>query len=392
MIKVMILGAGIYQVPLIKKSKELGYYTIVISYKGNYPGFKFADKVYYEDTTNIAKILEIARNENIDAIVTTGTDVAILTLGKINDELGLCGLSHTAAKLSTNKLDMKEAFLSGGVRTANYEKVSKLSEAIDAFNKFQKPVIFKVVDSSGSRGIIKVSDESTIPSIYRKISKITKEDYIIVEEYLTGEEFGAQAFVFDKEIKFIMPHGDMVFKGDAGVPIGHYVPYITREEVLEDVKLQLENAVKALKLDNCGINADFILCNGKVFVLEIGARVGATCLAEMVSIHYGIDYYKYILDAALSNELETIGEPEKACIAELLLASKDGIIKRISYEGEQYECIFDLSFDYFEGDRVRKFQVGPDRIGQIVLEGESLNQLNDFLIKIKRNLVLEISD
>lgn len=45
--KILILGAGIYQVPLIKAAKRLGIYSIVVSIPGNYPGFALADKVYY---------------------------------------------------------------------------------------------------------------------------------------------------------------------------------------------------------------------------------------------------------------------------------------------------------------------------------------------------------
>ena len=47
MTKIMILGAGIYQVPLIETAKKMGLYTIVVSIPGNYPGFALADKVYY---------------------------------------------------------------------------------------------------------------------------------------------------------------------------------------------------------------------------------------------------------------------------------------------------------------------------------------------------------
>ena len=43
--KILILGAGIYQVPLIKTAKRMGLYTIVASIPGNYPGFELADKV-----------------------------------------------------------------------------------------------------------------------------------------------------------------------------------------------------------------------------------------------------------------------------------------------------------------------------------------------------------
>ena len=42
----MILGAGIYQVPLIRAAKEMGFFVIVVSIKGDYPGFALADKIY----------------------------------------------------------------------------------------------------------------------------------------------------------------------------------------------------------------------------------------------------------------------------------------------------------------------------------------------------------
>lgn len=45
-------------------------------------------------------------------------------------------------------------------------------------------------------------------------------------------------------------------------------------------------------LNNCAINADFILKDDKTYVLELGGRSGATCLAELVSIYYGYDYYE----------------------------------------------------------------------------------------------------
>ena len=43
--KLIILGAGIYQAPLIRQAKELGLFVIVVSSPGDYPGFALADKV-----------------------------------------------------------------------------------------------------------------------------------------------------------------------------------------------------------------------------------------------------------------------------------------------------------------------------------------------------------
>lgn len=154
--KILILGAGIYQVPLIKKAKELGLYTIVASIEGNYPGFKLADKIYYANTIDINLIKEIARNEKISAICTTGTDVAVQTIGAVCDELGLCGISEESAKKATNKLLMKEAFSNGNVRSAEFIKATTIEEAKKGAITIGLPVMFKSVDSSGSRGTVSI--------------------------------------------------------------------------------------------------------------------------------------------------------------------------------------------------------------------------------------------
>ena len=60
---ILILGAGIYQVPLIKKAQEMGLRAVITSIPGNYPGFAAADKVYYANTTDKDAVLDIARSE-----------------------------------------------------------------------------------------------------------------------------------------------------------------------------------------------------------------------------------------------------------------------------------------------------------------------------------------
>jgi len=96
--KILILGAGIYQAPLIKKAREMGLYSVVLSIPGNYPGFALADKVLYVDTTDYQKVCEAAREEAVDGICTAGTDVAIVSLGYACEKLGLPGISHDAAR------------------------------------------------------------------------------------------------------------------------------------------------------------------------------------------------------------------------------------------------------------------------------------------------------
>ena len=406
--KLLILGAGIYQVPLIKTAKAMGIQTIVASIPGNYPGFELADKVCYENTTDHQKILEIAKAEGIDGIVTAGTDVAVITIGKVCDELGLKGLSAEAAECATDKLLMKQCYEKHGVRSARFRRISfDDADYAETVSELTLPVMFKSVDSSGSRGITKVDDPSGFEAARQNVLDNTRSDYFIVEEYVDGEEFGAQAFVQDGKLEFILPHGDYVFKGDTGVPVGHFAPYDLAPEVIEDARKQLEGAARAMKLDNCAINADFILSGGKTYVLELGGRSGATCLAELVSIYYGFDYYEKIIRVAIGEKVDFAPGPaalESAKLAgrsvndgggvpnasHLLMSDKDGVIVSQTNANGPDPDICDVQFDYRPGDSVHKFRVGPHRIGHVITKGKSLDDAVALLDKALANIHIEV--
>lgn len=381
--KIMILGAGIYQVPLIKQAKAMGLYTIVVSIPGNYPGFAFADKVIYENTVDAEAILKVAQKEQIDGICTTGTDVAVLTIGKVCDAMGLRGVSAEGAEIACDKSLMKQAYQSQGVQTAQCRYVpleTTETDLSDICSSLGYPVIFKAIDSSGSRGITKVSAPKDIQKAYEAVKAVSRHSEFLIETYLVGDEFGAQAFVQDGKLEFVLPHGDYVFKGDAGVPIGHYAPY-DLPQLEEEIKIQTELAVRAMKLDNCAINADFMLCNGKVYVLELGARGGATCLVELVSLYYGFNYYEKILQVALGEKVDfSPANGERVPNAShLLMSDCDGVITAIENDNPPSENIVEISYDYVAGDQVRKFHVGPDRIGHVIVTGETLTQAEENL-------------
>lgn len=409
--KLMILGAGVYQVPLIQQARRMGIETLVVSVPGNYPGFAFGDKICYEDTRDYEKILEIARAENIDGIVTTGTDVAVVTIGKVCDALRLPGLSFEAGKVATDKMLMKQNYEKHGVRTARYRRISleedsKENGAAEGNKDFQIikrleqelaglefPLIFKAVDTSGSRGIVKAENSSKFAEAYQRVRENTRKDYFIVEEFLEGEEFGAQSFVSQGKIQFILPHGDYVFQGDTGVPIGHWAPYELEQSVIEDAKEQLQKAVIAMGLDNCALNADFILSGGKPYVLEIGGRAGATCLAELVSLYYGYNYYEKIIQAALGLIVDFASQEANPNVGMLLRSEKTGSIRKIVNKNDREDKqIVEIQFDYQAGDQVQAFRVGPHRIGHVVVKADTLEEARAKMKEALGKIEIEVEE
>lgn len=69
----------------------MGYHTVLSDYLPDNPGQYIADSFYPESTTNIPKILEIARREQIDAIVSFASDVAAPTAAYVAEKINLRG-------------------------------------------------------------------------------------------------------------------------------------------------------------------------------------------------------------------------------------------------------------------------------------------------------------
>ncbi len=389
--KLMIMGAGIYQVPLIKAAKEMGIYTIAVSIPGKYPGFAYADEVLHINTVDAEAVLKAAKERKIDGICTAGTDVAVMTIGRVNDALGLSGISYNAAKIACDKVLMKQCYEEHGVRTARYRKVYFNENVEEKIKDLQYPLIIKIVDSSGSRGITRVDRPDQVQAAITNAQAFTRKDYYIVEEFIIGREFGAQAFVMDGKVQFILPHGDYIFMGSTGVPAGHFAPYELSEEAQQDCCETCEKAILAMGLDNCAVNCDFIMRDGKTYVLEIGGRSGATCLAELVSIYYGYDYYKKIIEVALGMKPDFPKDKAVPNASKLLMSDKDGeIIALANRNPKSDKGIYEVCFDYTVGDQVKKFHVGPNRIGHVVTKGRTLAEATAALDRALKNIEIEV--
>lgn len=398
--KIMILGAGIYQVPLIKKASEMGFYTIVVSIPGDYPGFKYANKVYYENTTDTTAVLEIAKTEKIDGIVTTGTDVALATLGYVCDELGLKGVSKDSASKSCNKILMKQSLSSANVNTAKYVVAStsdSLNSIINKCDAIGYPLVIKAVDSSGSRGITVVKDSSMVETAVNSVKEISRTHDFLIEEFLDGEEYGADAFIIDGQIQFIIPHGKYVYYAKTGIPVGHYAPY-NDQFVVDSTITEASKAIKAMGYDNCAVNFDIMLHNNKPYIIEVGARCGATCIPELISLYCGYDYYEQMINACLNNNCNATPIPSKlkASASKLLFSTKSGTLKAINGVNDITICrnacegIYEVVVDKQPGDEIPAFEIGPHRIGHVIAYADTLSRAEELLNDVVNKIEFEL--
>ena len=389
--KLMVLGAGFPQAQLINAAKELGYHTVVCSIPGNYPGFGCADEIAYADISSPKAVLTAAKEHAVDGIATCCLDTGVRALGYACEQLGFPGLREEAAIRCADKWQMKNAFMDAGVNTAKCYQVTDQESLTAALDKLTFPVVLKAVDLQGSKGVYICPTREDVYANYSEAMKLTRKDFCIVEEFIEGEELGAQAFVYNGEIVFILPHGDNTYMSHTAVPVGHYVPIDVSADILDSVRIESEKAIRAVGLDNCAVNIDLIERDGKIYVIELTGRAGATCLAELVSIYYGIDYFKMIASMAMGEDPLAIFNARSgvhtANASRMLLSEVSGTVKNINNNVPMDENVYDLSLIIREGDHIEKFTNAKDRIGQVIVSGktaeECLQRIDTILTQIK---------
>ena len=385
--RVMILGAGLYQVPLIETAKRMGLETVVVSVPGPYKGFSLADRSYYVDTRDREQILEIARSEQISGICTTGTDVAVRSVGYACEKMGLNGISLAAADVLCDKALMKEAFLKGGVSCASGGRAFTAEQVKEIAEQIGYPVVVKRVDSSGSRGITVVYSESELEDAYQYARRKTTQDYVVVERFLRGTEIGVDGYIRNGRVVFCAPHAKFLYRGQkTTVPMGHGFPLVCSSQLEEDIANQMQLAADATGADNCCFNADVMTDGDRAFLIEMGGRCGATCIPELIGTYYGIDYYEAMLTEAMGSGADFSGQAQRRpCMAKLLCSPKEGIVTDIDEEllDEIRKDNVRITIDPEVGGHVFAMSDGTDRIGSVLLETQSENELDDICQRVR---------
>jgi biotin carboxylase len=391
----MILGAGVYQAPLIRCARDLGWSTAVVTPPGPWPGLALADRHIPLDIRDRDGVLQAARELEVAGILTTGSDVGVPTIGAVVDGLGLAGTGYEAAVACSDKQAMKRAFQATNTPTADYRVAHTPAEARAAVSGIGLPALIKPPDSSGSRGVTVVRATGDLAPAFDAALAISRTGGVVVEQFLSGRELGAQVVVVGATVHDCIVHNDTVWTRHGSVPVGHSLP--SREAASVDGRIGeiLERAITGLGIRDTIVNADVILVDDEPYVLEIGARMGGTCLPETISLWRGFDAYQVAVALAVGEKprLEARHEPIPNA-SRLLWSDREGTLRRVGVPPEVTgnRALHALQVDVTAGQRVPRFRAGNDRLGHLITVGPGWQCAEESAERLAQAITIELVD
>lgn len=390
---ILIFGAGELQLSIINRANAMGLFTVGIDpcedafAKNACQAFEVVGGQDYEGT------LAVAKKYNISAVVTAATDKPLVMMARIAKELNLPFYSVETAQWSTDKYQMKQRFIEGGVPCAQGRLIHSADEAKDLFF----PVICKPRDNSGSRGVKLCRDVNELQECIDEALDNSKLDTVLVEEFIEGREFSIETLHYEGKTDVIQFTEKKTTEFPYNVELGHKQPANLTDHERQQIREIISKIAACMNFENCPSHTELKVNDRGIFVIETSPRLGGDYITSTLTpLSTGINLEDQLLHIALGEKVDTttgrVNKASAVCFLSLPEGEVAAIDKRI-YDVASFSGIFSFNIKLKVGDKVNKITSSLNRYGQFIVSGESCkdidNKVNEYkeyidkMVKIK---------
>jgi len=397
--KLLVIGAGIGQIPIILKAKRRGIHVSVVTLPGNLPGIDLADDVFYCDIYDRESIVEWAKNHGITAVISDQNDIMNPTVAFVAEKLGLPGNRFDQVMAYCNKNAYRDNCDILGIPAPKHIAVDNANFSISSFD-CPLPWIVKPADSQSSVGVQKITkNEELKPALDVALSH-SKTHSAIVEEFFTGKEIVCEGFI-NKGKYYLLAFADRKYFDLNGlmIPSQTIFPSLVKQELLDRV-LECEQRMASYISPSFAIVHSEYLVNeqsGEIRVVESALRGGGVYISShLIPFATGIDINEILLDKVMGIEVDVervLSRRKDAASGYVCFYLPEGIVKRVYGIAELQNLSFVkmVCLDMIqEGQKTEPMLHKGLRKGPILVTGESREDLEKNIRIVQEILSIKV--
>ena len=288
--------------------KEEGYETIIVN---NNPetvstDFDIADKLYFEPLTpeDVENIVNIEKPDG--AVVQFGGQTAIkLTEALMKMGVPILGTKAEDVDAAEDRELFDEILEKCSIPRPTGGTVFTAEEAKKVANRLGYPVLVRPSYVLGGQGMQIATCDEEVEEFMEIINRIAQDHPILVDKYLQGTEVEVDAICDGTDILIpgVMEHIERagVHSGDS---ISVYPAYSLSKEIIDTIEDYTEKLARSLHVKGM-INIQFIVCDGKVYVIEVNPRSSRT--VPYISKVTGIPIVKLATKCIIGHTIKEMG-------------------------------------------------------------------------------------
>lgn len=307
--KMLLLGGGHAEIPLIQAAQSLGWYVITTGNAREGLGHPYADKNVFADFSDKDAMLELAKSEGVTAVCSGCNDFALLSTVYVCEKLGLPGHDSYATSLEIHHKDKYRALATRlGIPTPRALVVRSVTEFEAAITELAFPIIVKPVDLTGGKGIHRVATPEEAREAYKDACSRTRQDHIVVEEFVQGSNHGFSAMLVKGKVAFAFADNEQYYINKYMVS-GANSPSTSSGKTLAMLREYSERIARELNLVDGILHIQYIeQADGTPVIIEICRRPPGDLYIKFVKYATGIDYPRFIVMAETGEDISDIAD------------------------------------------------------------------------------------
>lgn len=307
--KMLLLGGGHAEIPLIQAAQSLGWYVITTGNAREGLGHPYADKNVFADFSDKDAMLELAKSEGVTAVCSGCNDFALLSTVYVCEKLGLPGHDSYATSLEIHHKDKYRALATRlGIPTPRALVVRNAAEFEAAIAQLTFPIIVKPVDLTGGKGIHRAANADEARFAYKDACSRTRQDHIVVEEFVQGSNHGFSAMLVKGKVAFAFSDNEQYYINKYMVS-GANSPSTSSDKTLAMLREYSERIAQELHLVDGILHIQYIeQADGTPVIIEICRRPPGDLYIKFVKYATGIDYPRFIVMAETGEDISGIAD------------------------------------------------------------------------------------
>ena len=338
--KLLLLGGGHAEIPLIQAAHELGWYVITTGNDRKGLGHPYADKNVFVDFSDKEAMLELARSEGVQAVCSGCNDFALLSTVYVCEKLGLPGHDSYATSLEIHHKDKYRALATRlGIPTPRALVIPTSTDVADfktAIAQLTFPIIVKPVDLTGGKGIHRAANSDEALAAYKDACSRTRQDHVVVEEFVQGTNHGFSAMLVKGKVTFAFADNEQYYINKYLVS-GANTPSTSGGETLSKLRDYSERIARELHLVDGILHIQYIeKPDGTPVIIEICRRPPGDLYIKFVKYATGIDYPKFIVMAETGMDIATIPDAptQGFWLRHCIMADCEGTVRDVTFAPE----------------------------------------------------------
>lgn len=307
--KMLLLGGGHAEIPLIQAAQSLGWYVITTGNAREGLGHPYADKNVFADFSDKDAMLELAKSEGVQAVCSGCNDFALLSTVYVCEKLGLPGHDSYATSLEIHHKDKYRALATRlGIPTPRALVVRSAADFEAAIAQLTFPIIVKPVDLTGGKGIHRAANPEEARIAYKDACSRTRQDHIVVEEFVQGTNHGFSAMLVKGKVAFAFSDNEQYYINKYMVS-GANSPSTSSSKTPAMLREYSERIARELNLVDGILHIQYIeRDDGIPVIIEICRRPPGDLYIKFVKYATGIDYPKFIVLAETGEDISGIAD------------------------------------------------------------------------------------